>query len=510
MKKDEQMKYNCGYLFLQKIYYELKIDKICAAITDRQKFQYDLNEILSRLIYTRVLFPTSKLGTWQLSEKFLEPAAFQLHDIYRALSALAKESDFIQAELYKNSQNVLKRPKGLLYYDCTNYYFEIEAEDDLRKYGKSKQHQPLPVTGMGLFMDYDGIPIAFNVFPGNQNEQPTMKPLEEKIIQDFGIDNLVVCTDAGLSSAQNRKFNDIRINGAEVRSFITTQSIKNLSNELQNFAMNPKGWHLPGEDQEYDISKLDEEADYDKIFYKERWIKEDISRSQLKKGGKALEQRLIVSYSIKYKNYLRKIRDCQVERAKRIIEAGESFRKGNNQNDPHRFISHQTMTANGEICEKDVSFLDQNAIDLEEKYDGFYAVCTDLEHEDIRQILMINRKRWQIEECFRIMKSEFKARPVFLQRPERIEAHFLVCYLALFIYRFLEKMLNYRFTCEQIIDTLRNMDLTKVEDKIGYIPSYTRSDLTDALHETFGFRTDFQITTCRNMRSLIAISKKQK
>ena len=200
LKKGEQKRFNCGYLFLQRIYHHLGLEQICKEISSRHSFEYDLNDILSKLIYTRILFPASKHSSHRLASRFLEQPSFELHDIYRALSVLADENDFIQSQLYKNSQKVLERRKDILYYDCTNYFFELEEADDLRKYGKSKQHQPLPIVGMGLFMDYDGIPLTFDIYPGNKNEQPTLKPLEKKVIRDFGLERVVVCTDAGLSS----------------------------------------------------------------------------------------------------------------------------------------------------------------------------------------------------------------------------------------------------------------------------------------------------------------------
>ena len=225
LKPDEKHLFNCGYLFLQSIYYSLKLDKICSKISKKYSFEYDLNDILSRLIFTRILYPSSKLASNRSSKMFIEQPTFNLHDIYRSLSVLSKESDFIQSELYKNSQRILPRRNDILYYDCTNYYFEIEQEDELRKYGKSKQHQPLPIVGMGMFMDHDGIPLAFDIFPGNKNEQPTLKPLEQKVIDDYGVDSIIICTDAGLSSNANRKFNDKTLFGERMRSFITTQSI---------------------------------------------------------------------------------------------------------------------------------------------------------------------------------------------------------------------------------------------------------------------------------------------
>lgn len=509
LKKGEQKAYNCGYLFLQDIYYSLGLHKICNTISSRYLFEYDLNDILSKLIYTRILYPSSKKASNKKAKLFLEQPSFELHDIYRALSVLAKENDFLQAELYKNSQNVVERRKDILYYDCTNYCFELEEADDLRRYGKSKQHQPLPLVGMGLFMDYDGIPLAFDIFPGNQSEQPTLKPLEKKVLRDYGLNQVIVCTDAGLSSKSNRKFNDKSIGGERLRSFITTQSVKQLPAYLKGFALDPDGWHLIGDSNTYNINELDEAEDYHKIYYKDRWIKEDLSQRKIKQGATPLEQHLIVSFSLKYQRYQRKIRGGQIERAQELINSGKYRQRPKNQNDPHRFIGHQVMTNDGEACSKDVPFLDANVIQEEEKYDGFYAVCTNLENMGIDEIIKINKKRWEIEECFRIMKTEFKSRPAFHSKDDRIKAHFLTCYIALFVFRILEKKLDEKYTCEEMIDTLRTMMMSRPGEKLGYIPAYTRTDLTDALHEAFGFRTDYEITTDVNMKKIIRSTKKK-
>ena len=500
--------FNSGYLFLQSIYYSLGLDKICRKITSRYDFEYDLNEILSRLLYTRILYPSSKLSSFRQSCSLLEQPSFQLHDIYRALSVLAEENDFIQAELYKNSQKVFERRQDILYYDCTNYYFELEQADDLRRYGKSKQHQPLPIVGMGMFMDHDGIPLAFDIYPGNKNEQPTLKPLEKKVIKDYGLEEIIVCTDAGLSSKGNRKYNDLSIGGKQIRGYITTQSVKQLPDYLKDFALGTDGWKLPGDDQtEYDLSKLDEELDFDRIFYKERWIKEDLSGRKLREGAKPLEQRLIVSFSLKYANYQRKIRQGQIDRANELIRSGRYKQRPKNQNDPHRFIGKHQMTDDGEACTKEDVFLDENLIHEEERYDGFYAVCTNLENKSVSEIVRINKKRWEIEECFRIMKTEFRARPVYLQKEDRIKAHFLTCYIALVVFRILEKKLEEKYTCTDIIQTLRSMMMYRPGEKLGYMPAYTRTDLTDALHEAFGFRTDYEIITDINMKKVIRLTK---
>ena len=508
LKENEQRLYNCGYLFLQSVYYSLGLKEICASITDKYDFQYDLNDILSRLVFTRILYPGSKLSSNKQASLFIEQPSFGLHDIYRALSVLAAENDLIQSRLYKNSHTVVERRKDILYYDCTNFFFEIEEADDLRKYGRSKQHQPLPVVGMGMFMDHDGIPLAFDIYPGNKNEQPTLKPLEKKVIKDYGLEEIIVCTDAGLSSKGNRKYNDLSIGGKQIRGYITTQSVKQLPDYLQEFALGTDGWKLPGDDQtEYDLNDLDEDIDLDRIFYKERWIKEDLSGRKLREGAKPLEQRLIVSFSLKYRNYQRKIRQGQIDRANELIKSGRYKQRPKNQNDPHRFIGKHPMTEDGEACTKEDVFLDENLIREEEKYDGFYAVCTNLENKSVSEIVRINKKRWEIEECFRIMKTEFRARPVYLRKEDRIKAHFLTCYIALMVYRILEKKLEEKYTCTDIIETLRTMMMFRPGEKLGCIPAYTRTDLTDALHETFGFRTDYEIITDVNMKKVIRMTK---
>ena len=484
--KNEQNLFNCGYLFLEKIYYELGLNEICKDISKKYRFEYDLNNILSRLIYGRIIFPSSKLSTNKLAKKFIEQPKFKLHDMYRSLGVIAKENEYIQSELYKNSLKISKRNTGILYYDCTNYFFEIENEDELRRYGNSKENRPNPITQMGLFMDGDGIPLAFSITPGNTNEQTTLTPLEKKILKDFELSRFVVCTDAGLASTANRKFND-----KEERAFITTQSIKKLKKHLMDWALNEEGWKLINDSKTYNLKKINENEDLykDKIFYKERWIKEN-----------GLEQKLIVTYSIKYKNYEREIRNRQIERAKEAITKNIKIDRYR-QTDYKRFVTKTPVTKDGEIADKKIYAIDTKLIENEEKFDGFYGVCTNLE-DGAEEIIKVNKRRWEIEECFRIMKSEFKARPVYLSREDRIIAHFTTCFLSLVIYRFLEKRLEEKYTCNEIIETLRYMNLNKVSE-IGYIPAYTRTDITDSLHEKFNFRTDNEITTTKIMKKIL-------
>ena len=494
INKDNQNSFNGGYLFLQKIYYDLKINNICDDITNRHQFKFDLNSILSNLVYSRIIYPSSKLKTLELSKNYLEQPNFEYNDILRALEVISNEFDFIQSELYKNSSKYSNHNNKVLYYDCTNFFFEIEEEDDFRKYGKSKENRPNPIVQMGLFMDGDGIPMALDITPGNTNEQVTLKPLENKIINDFDTSKFVVCTDAGLASTANRKFNNTNDS-----RFITTQSIKKLKDFLKEWALDlTSGWKLYGSDKTYNISKLRDDDEiiksyYDKSFYKERWIKED-----------GLEQRLIVTFSPKYQEYQKHIRNNQVNRALKMIESNPTKLGKVRQNDPKRFITIISTTSNGEVAEENHYELNQEIINNEALYDGLYAVCTNLE-DSVEDIIKINHNRWEIEESFRIMKTEFKSRPVFLSREDRIKAHFMTCFLALVIFRYLEKKLDNKYTTSQLIETLKNMNFLKDDD--DYIPTYNRTDITDLLHDKFDFRTDYEIIPEKNIKKIFKQTK---
>ena len=494
--KNCRYSFNVGYLFLECIYYKLGLNKIASKIEDKYKFQFDFNDILSKLIFSRIIYPASKLKTLELSKSFIEQPNFEYQHIERALPIISKEMDFIQSELYKNTQKYCKRNNKILYYDCTNYYFEIEEEDDFRKYGKSKENRPNPIVQMGLFMDGDAIPMAFNITPGNTNEQETLQPLELKILEDFNLARFVVCTDAGLASNENRKFNNI-----EGRCFITTQSLKKMKKHLKEWSLDlTKGWKLPGSDKVYDISKLREEDElmkkfYNDTFYKERWINEN-----------GIEQRLIVTYSVKYQEYQRKIREGQIQRALKLIETNPKKIGKAKQNDPKRFITTINTTKDGEVAEEKHFEINKDIINQEAMYDGLYAVCTNLE-DPVEEIVKINHSRWEIEESFRIMKSEFKSRPVFHRKEDMIKAHFTTCFLALIVYRYLEKELDEKYTVTEIIDTLKEMNM-KLENKDSYIPNYTRTDLTDDLHDKFGFRTDYEVIDIKKFKKIFSQIKK--
>ena len=486
----KQKLFNGGYLFLQSVYYDLKMDSICRKIKSRYKFEYDLNAILSDLIYTRVLDPSSKRSSFQSAGKFLEPPTYELHDVYRALSILAKEMDFIQAEVYKNSFFLGNRNDRILYYDCTNYYFDIEQEDGDKKYGKSKEHRPNPIIQMGLFTDGDGLPLAFSLFPGNQNEQKSLKPLETMILQQFGCEKFIYCSDAGLASEDNRVLNHMG-----QRAFIVTQSIKKLPSEDRAWALNKSGFKRLSDDMPVDITKLSED-DKNHLYYKDEPF-----------TTKKLHQRLIITYSPKYAAYQKAIRAEQIARAEKMVTSGSLKRQRKNPNDPARFVNKIAATEEGEKA-KIHYYLDLDKIAEEEMYDGLYAVCTDLLDDDVADILKVSEGRWQIEDCFRTMKTDFEARPVYLNREDRIKAHFLTCFLALLHFRLLKRSLKGSYTTEQLVLTLRNIKFANVEEQ-GFMPVYERNEITDDLHDVCGFRSDYEFITKRKMKGIQKKSKRR-
>lgn len=487
-----QVLFNGGYLFLQKIYNELSLPYACRKVQKEARTKYNLNSILSSLIYGRLLQPASKRATiLHCAGELLEPKQLELHDVYRALSVLAGRTDWLQTFLYRQSQKLVKRSDHILYYDVTNFYWEIEEEDAFRKYGHSKENRPNPIVQMGLFMDASGLPLAFSLWPGNTNEQVTLKPLEEKIIENYGLEKFITCTDAGLSSKGNRIFNT-----KGERAFVTTQSLKTMKKELQDWIFSPQDWKKDGDrtGRTWDLEGARNTADRNAVFYKERWIKDG-----------TFEQRLIVTFSRKYMEYQRRIREGQICRAQKLIEKNPSRLKTKGVNDCRRFIEKVAVTTEGEVAPIQLYGLDDARIAEEEKYDGFYGVCTNLD-DDISVIIKINKGRWEIEEAFRIMKNELEARPVFLSRKDRIEAHFLICYIAFLILRLLERRLmdnGFRdFSIPEIVEALRSIQYGKAKNI--YLPMFQRSTLTQALSHSFGLPIHQEAYGRSQMRNLIA------
>lgn len=509
---------NIGYFFLQKIYHDLAIDSFFAEVTADTKITYNANLVNRFLTYARILEPDSKLGTYDHLHRYYEQPAFEYVHILRTMDILEQNYDEYISHLFNYSNRIVPRDTAVCYFDCTNYYFEIECDDDnyvdevtgevtkgLRKYGPSKDHKPNPLVEMGLFMDRHGIPISMCINSGSDNEQTCALPLEQKLAQMLNGKKFIYCADAGLGSYNIRKFNSM---GG--RAFIVTQSIKKLSKVLKEAVFNDYDYRLLSTDQPVTIERLKSfdkkdkenlplyldkaykiiEADkaLDLGLYEEKKSKN--GRIRKVKSKALLKQKVIVTFSRKVMEYQRHIRNKQIERAKHLLKNldPDTYKKG--PHDVTRFIKRVSSTKGGEKV-KDTYVINQSIIDEEEKYDGYYAIATNLD-DDASSIVEISSKRHQIEDCFRVMKTNFSVRPIHHQNRERIIAHFLICYTALLIYRLLEVKLDTygtHFTIDNVIETLKNMEVSNVQD-MYYQSTYRGSQICTALNAVFGLALD--------------------
>lgn len=509
---------NIGYLYLQRLYYQLEIDKFFNDITRNRKISFKPDIVNRFMTYSRILDPDSKLGSFEKLNTFYEEPVFDYQHIMRTMDLIYEHYNEYIEYLYKASGKVLKRNTAICYYDCTNFYCEAESQDPdyvdeitgevftgLRQYGFAKDHKPNPLVEMGLFMDINGIPISMCIASGNTNEQTTAIPLEKELVKMFGEEKnkFIYCADAGLSSYHIRNFNSM---GG--RAFVVTQSVKKLSDILKQAVFNDCDYRLLSNDSPVSIEKL---KDFDKKDEKNRALYEDkaykiieantlldvgLYEEKVLNNGKTknvkskatLKQHVIITFSRKSMEYQRFIRNRQIERAKRILEKMDpsEYKKGSN--DVTRFIKKVEHS-------KDKYELDIEKIKEEEKYDGFYAIATNLD-DNVKDILAINEQRYQIEDCFRILKTDFASRPYFHRTRERIIAHFMICYTALMIYRLLEVKLN-RFdksihlTTRNIIETLQNMQVANISD-LCYSAQYTGSKTLSALEGVFALGLDKQ------------------
>lgn len=509
---------NIGYFFLQKIYGDLKLKDFFRTLQDNSKVSFDCNDINRFLSFSRILDPRSKLGTFDRLDSYYEKPSFEYQHILRFLDVLQENYDEYLEHLFLNSGNIVKRNTSVCYFDCTNYYFECEDEDDeyvdevtgeilkgLRRYGPSKEHRPNPIVQMGLFMDGNGIPISMCINPGSDNEQKCAIPLEQKITKMFKGKRFIYCADAGLGSLDIRKYNSM---GG--RAFVVTQSVKKLSDKLQEAVFNDYDYrrisnnapitieHMKGFDRHQEKNlELYNDTVY-KVLLADRAVDVGLYEEKTYKNGKTktvkskgiLEQRIIVTFSRKMMEYQRHIRNAQIERAKDILKNRnvEDVKKG--PHDVTRFIKRTSTGKDGEKA-SDHYAIDQSVIDNEEKYDGYYAIATNME-DDVKTILAINSNRYKIEDCFRVLKTNFSARPVFHRNRNRIIAHFMVCYTALLIYRLLENKLDQygtHFTTENILETLQNMNVMNTQDAF-YTAAYTASQVCTSLNGVFELGLD--------------------
>ena len=498
---------NIGYLYLKDIYAKLNLSDFFKSVSSDRKITYDCNKICQLLTYARILDPASKYGTYDKLDTYYEKPQVEYQHMIRFLDILDRNSDQYLKHLFDNSESIVKRDTSVMYYDCTNYFFETEKPDEeivdevtgeiilgLRQFGISKENKTSPIVEMGLIMDSRGIPISMCIHPGNTNEQLTAVPLEKEVIRMTGNKKFIYCADAGLGSYNIRKFNDM---GG--RAYIVTQSVKKLGQEIKNIVFNDSNYHLLSND---DAITLKEMRTFDKKdannlslyndfaykvipantamdtgLYEEKVYKNGRTKKVKTKG--TLHQYIIVTFSRKMMEYQRTIRERQLERAKKLLRLKDPEKIKKGPNDIRRFLKNTSSdTAN--------YVLDMDKIHEEEKYDGFYAVATNLD-DSAKDILAVAQNRYKIEDCFRIMKTNFDARPVFLRKPERIRAHFLICYTALLIYRLMECKLDDNLThvtTSNLIKTLRNMNVVNMDD-MYYKSIYSGSQTLDALERCF-------------------------
>ena len=493
---------HCGHMVLLPLYNKLGLAQFSAEVSRRHRFRYDFADILRKLVMCRILFPDSKRATRECLNEFVDAPDFSLDDIYNFLGVLAEEITPLQKSLYEATRNELSRRTGVIYYDCTNYYFEIEKEDSLRRYGRSKEHRPNPIVQMGMFMDADGLPLAFCINPGNTGEQQTLQPLEEILANDFNLSEFVVCTDAGLASIDNRLYNT-----TEGRNYIVTQSIPQLPGTMKDWALEKKGWKRLGDsdDVTYDISELNLENEKGHLYYRERWFRENRS------AVKDYEERLIVTFSPKYALYQRQLRAQHMEKALEMIRR-RSEKSRQTQQDPRRLISTVRCTDDGEVAQNTLMSLDTDLIEKEKAMDGLNCVATRLE-DSVGDILHVNGFRYEIEHLFRVTKTEFDARPVYLRREDRIRAHFAICFVALLLLKAFQRQVNEgmdedsRYSSEQIISALAGMKYNVVRGT-GYVPAYSATALRSRCCETANLPIDRQIVLNREMRQYVKMLNK--
>lgn len=498
---------NIGYLYLKDIYAKLNLSDFFKSVSSDRKITYDCNKICQFLTYARILDPASKYGTYDKLDTYYEKPQVEYQHMIRFLDILDRNSDKYLKHLFDNSENIVKRDTSVMYYDCTNYFFETEKPDEeivdevtgeiilgLRQFGISKENKTSPIVEMGLIMDSRGIPISMCIHPGNTNEQLTAVPLEKEVIKMTGNKKFIYCADAGLGSYNIRKFNDM---GG--RAYIVTQSVKKLGQEIKDIVFNDSNYRLLSNDDAITLKEMrtfnkkgannlslyndfaykviPANTAMDTGLYEEKVYKNGRTKKVKAKG--TLHQYIIVTFSRKMMEYQRTIRERQLERAKKLLRLKDPEKIKKGPNDIRRFLKNTSSdTAN--------YVLDMDKIHEEEKYDGFYAVATNLD-DSAKDILAVAQNRYKIEDCFRIMKTNFDARPVFLRKPERIRAHFLICYTALLIYRLMECKLDDNLThvtTSNLIKTLRNMNVVNMDD-MYYKSIYSGSQVLDALERCF-------------------------
>lgn len=452
---------NFGYAALSKIYHELQIDTFLKNRQRHSKEEYDANAIMKLLVYSRLLYPASKKKTYENRDTFFEKFDFSLDDIYRCLSLFNKHSDDLQLWLHERIKKQYNRNTDLVYYDVTNYYFEIDEQDDMRKRGVSKEHRPDPIVQMGLFIDTDGIPITYKLFPGNKPDKTTLIPALSKVQRNYSLGRIIVVADKGLTTGDNIWYILSAKNG-----YVLSYSVRGADKNFQNYVLDESGYINKG----------------DGFKIKSRLYPREIQVTSTKgnKIKKIVDEKQVIFYSPKYAAKAKQDRAAALAKARDLIKNPAKYNKSTSYG-AAKYVKNLTYDAStGEILESAHQHLtfDEEKLREEEKFDGYYAIVTSEYRELDEKIIEMYRGLWKIEESFKVTKSDFESRPVYLSLKEHIDAHFLTCFISLVIVRILEHRLKGKHSVTTILESLSKASCSHVHENY-YLFDYYSDVLSD-------------------------------
>ena len=501
INKDEKLEENTnnrknfGYAALSKIYHELEIDRfLINKFKDRDVSEFKINNIMKLLVFARALFPDSKKSTYENKELFFESTNFSLKELYNALTYIEPFKDSLQRHIYEHIQEQYKPNNECVFYDVTNYYFEIDDNDDFRKKGVCKQHMPNPIVQMGLFMDSLGLPMNYKLFEGNKNDCLTLKPMIQELQKNYDVGRVIVVADKGLNTGNNIAYNKAIGNG-----YVMSLSIRSSNSEMKEYVLKDDGYTY-NSDKTYKIKS--------RFYPREITItKKDEQTGKTIKIKKNVDEKQVIFWSADYAKRAKAERQPAIEKAKELIGNVQKFNKKNCYG-AAKYIKHLVFDSKtGEIIvAKSQLSIDEEKIAEEEKYDGYYAIVTSEMDKSDNEIIDIYRGLWRIEETFKITKSELDARPVYVSRKDHIEAHFLTCYIALVLGRVLQHKLDKKYSVGKIFETLANCNCSNFQE------NYYLFDYYDSILSDIGIVTniDFSLKnrTLQDIKKILGTTKK--
>ena len=484
---------NFGYSALSKIYHELEIDKFLISKFKARNFsEYKINNIIKLLVFARCLFPDSKKSTYENKDIFFENTDFSLKEIYNTLTYIEPFKESLQSYIYDHIQEQYKPNNECIFYDVTNYYFEIDDNDDFRKKGVCKEHRPNPIVQMGLFMDSLGLPMCYGLFPGNTNDCLTLKPMVQKLQKNYSIGKVIVVADKGLNTGKNIVYQKAIGNG-----YVMSLSVRGANKELKDYVLNEDGY------------VYNKEKTYKKKF---RRYPREIEYTKTVNGKEVktkttVDEKQVVFWSADYAKRAKAERQPAIDKAKDLIG---NIRKYNKKNcyGASKYVKHLVFDKNtGEIIEaKSQLSLDEDKIAEEEKLDGYYMIVSSEMEKTDDEIIDIYRGLWRIEETFKVTKSELEDRPVYMSTKEHIEAHFLTCYLALVLCRVLQHKLDKKYSVEKILESLGKCNCYNIEENIYRFNYY--DEVLANIGSIINIKYSLKNRTLQDIKKILGMTKK--